>query len=290
MNYQSVLVLHTPQDSIESFETAVLTANKWNAQVDICVLSMPNSTKRVATLQGVDVTGGVGARADMANTEDRLERIRGFANKQKIAVNLTSHYTIEEDIEELLTKTSLYADLVMINHGSGLHTGFQRKCLDATLFDANKPVLLTAQQPLDAAKVPAQSKKFEHIMIAWHEDIHSIQAIRAAFPLLEVAKKIDLVLIENGSKASVDEASASHKVKDIEAYLARHGLTASLTVAATDGRFVSHALLDTIEQLNPELVVMGAFGHSRIAEKLFHGVTYDVLEKLVHTDLFLSHA
>jgi len=58
---------------------------------------------------------------------------------------------------------------------------------------------------------------------------------------------------------------------------------------STDGRFVSHALLDTINTLNPDLVVMGAFGHTPITEKLFHGVTYDVLKSLAHTNLILAH-
>jgi len=292
MKYQSVLVIHTLQDSIESLKTAVLRANKWNAKVDICVLSMPESAARVATLQGVNVTGGQGARADLISAEDRLEKIRRFTNEHKIAVKLTNHYTIEENIEELLTKSSLYADLVMISHSSSLHAGARRKFLDAVLFDANKPVLLTAVQPMRTIKESELSKGFEHVVIAWHEDIHSIQAIRAAFPLLELAEKIDLVLIENESEGDgdEDEPNAGRKVSDIEAYMARHGLTARLTIARTDGRFVSHALLDTIGQFNPDLVVMGAFGHSRIAEKLFHGVTYDVLENLVDTDLFLSHA
>lgn len=300
MKYQSVLVLHTPQDSIESLESAVLWANKWNAQIDICVLSLPVSTKRIATVKGVDGIREKGARADLASTEDRLERIRRFTNEHKIAVSLTNHYTIEDNIQELLTKSSLYADLVMISHGSSLQSGFHRKCLDAALFEANKPVLLAANQSLNvtkenitkekATKELEQPKAFEHVVIAWHEDIHSIQAIRAAFPLLEMAKKIDLVQIENEISTTADKRDNSHKVSDIEAYLARHGLTASLAIVGTDGRFVSHALLDTIGQLNPDLVVMGAFGHSRIAEKLFHGVTYDVLANLNHTDLFLSHA
>ena len=263
------------------------------------------SAKRIATVKGVDGIREEGARADLASTEDRLERIRRFTNKHKIAVSLTNHYTIEDNIQELLAKASLYADLVMISHGSSLQSGFHRKCLDAALFEANKPVLLTANQSLNvtkenvtkenvtkknAAKELEQPKAFEHVVIAWHEDIHSIQAIRAAFPLLEMAEKIDLVQIENEIDTTADQQDNSHKVSDIEAYLARHGLTANLAIVGTDGRYVSHALLDTIGQLNPDLVVMGAFGHSRIAEKLFHGVTYDVLGNLIHTDLFLSHA
>jgi len=105
-----------------------------------------------------------------------------------------------------------------------------------------------------------------------------------------MAKKIDLVLISDEDKGNADETGTGRRVSDIETYMARHGLAASLTIARTDGRFVSHALLDTIGQFNPDLVVMGAFGHSRIAEQLFHGVTYDVLENLVDIDLFLSHA
>jgi len=290
MNYRSVLVLHALEDSFESLKSAMLLSNKWNAHIDVCVFSTPASAKKLATVNTGDRSTAREAAADIALTEARLDQIRQFTDKHKIAVHLTNHYTVEENLEELLAKSALYSDLVIMSHGCSLLSGIHRQCLDAALLKANKPVLLTACEPSAKAGDVNQPKGMDHIVIAWHEDSHAVQAIQEAFPLLEAAKKIDLVLIENGSMKHLDLHESRVQLSAIESYLARHSLSVKPTVVPTDGRFVSHALLDTISTLNPDLVIMGAFGHSQLAEKWFHGVTYDVLDNLVHTDLFLSHS
>jgi len=291
MNYRSVLVLHTIQDSLESLKAALMLANKWNAHIDICVVSIPVAMQRTATLQGVDLDGGAGAKADIAHTNERLVEIRKFTDKHQIAVNLVNHFTIEQNIEELIAKSTLFVDLVIMSHGSSLLSGISKKCLDAALFNSNMPVLLTSSYTVPAKKKDDQSNNLNNVVIAWHEDTHAMQAIRAAFPLLAAAKKIDVVLVVNGSIKHISQNNdADSLTSAIETYLKRHSLNVNLNVVPTDGRFISHALLDTISNLVPDLVVMGAFGHSPIAEKMFHGVTHDVLESLDYTNLFLSHA
>jgi len=290
MNYRSVLVLHALEDSFESVKSAILLANKWNAHIDVCVLSTPASATKLATLRSGEDYPAAEASADIVQSEERLAQIRQFTDNHQIAVHLTNHYTIEENIKALMTKSALYSDLVVMSHGCNLLSGIHRQCLDTALLEANKPVLLTARETSPAANGDKAVAGVDHIVIAWHEDSHAIQAIQVALPLLVAARKIDLVLIENDSVKHLDPCESTTKLSAIEAYLARHSLKVQPTIVPTDGRFVSHALLDTIGALKPDLVIMGAFGHSQLAEKWFHGVTYDVLDNLVETDLLLAHS
>jgi|GEM_PF-324430 len=295
MNYQSVLVLHVIQDSMESLKSALLLANSWGAHIDICALSTPAATKNMARIDGPG--DGAGAREDLAATDARLLEIRQFTDEHQIAVGLANHYTIEEDINEILNKSALYADLVVMSHGTSVLSGVHKKCLDAVLLQAKKPLLLTVNRALLGTDKSEKATELEHIAIAWHEDVNSLKAIRSALPFLKLAKKIDLVLIENQGTGADEErrggagagVGVGVGVSAIETYLARHSINVNVTVAPTQGSFVSHALLDMISQLNPDLVVMGAFGQPAFVEKYFHGVTYDVLASLVHTDLLLSH-
>jgi nucleotide-binding universal stress UspA family protein len=126
------------------------------------------------------------------------------------------------------------------------------------------------------------SGKTEHVVCAWNGTRESARAVADALPLLRRAKKVSVL--------SIDPAGAQKRVPgaDIALHLARHGVTAEATTTYADGIGVGDALLSRIADLGADMLVMGAYGHSRAREAVFGGATRDVLERMT-VPVLMSH-
>jgi len=287
MSYPSVLILHTTDEPFDSIEAALNLSRTWKAHIEVIVLSEPIAASRIATVGIGNVSRDVGTLSDFAVTEQRLEDIRQYTKAKSIAVSLAHHYTNEDEIQKLLSKPALYADMVIMSHWNTLTGGLHKHCLDMMLMQFKKPVFITTR------RFNKTSITMDKVAIAWLENTHSMRAVQAALPLLKLANESHLIHICDNQENEKKRANVNNGNADLSAitmYLKNHSVTINITKAPTGGRFESHALIDTIRATNPDLLIMGAFGHSHIREKLFHGNTYDILENIADTNLLLTHA
>lgn len=114
------------------------------------------------------------------------------------------------------------------------------------------------------------------------------EAARAAFdsvPLLKETKKVEIVWVDPEIKRS---SSGSLPGDELAIALARHGINAELRPVSTGGAEAGEALLTAVADSGAELLVMGAYGHSRIAELILGGATKSVLKDMKCPVLF-SH-
>ncbi len=63
----------------------------------------------------------------------------------------------------------------------------------------------------------------------------------------------------------------------MESHLLRHGVTAEVSKAESDSRRVADLILDEARAVSADLIIMGGYGHTRIRERVFGGVTVDML-------------
>jgi nucleotide-binding universal stress UspA family protein len=126
----------------------------------------------------------------------------------------------------------------------------------------------------------------ENVMVAWNSSRESTRAVHDALPLLQRAKKITIVTL-NGLKG--EPHGSRIPGADIALVLARHGVKAE--VAELDGIDdvpVGEMLLSRVSQLCADLVVMGAYGHSRWQELVMGGATRSMLEFMT-VPVLMSH-
>lgn len=122
------------------------------------------------------------------------------------------------------------------------------------------------------------------ILVCWDGGREAARALQLALPLLQDAEQVSIAVFE--------VASAAHTVADALAadprpWLARHGVKAELSVHAVDHKRrlnrrheVGERLLALAEASSADLLVMGAYGHSRFRETILGGVTKTVLEAM----------
>lgn len=112
------------------------------------------------------------------------------------------------------------------------------------------------------------------VLIGWADTREVARAIRESLPLLRVASVVELVHVQEPVRNRMGGAEA---MADIAAHLARHGIKVQVRVVAerTD---ISSALLDEAHRISADLIVVGAYGHSRLREWIVGGATRDLLE------------
>ena len=123
-----------------------------------------------------------------------------------------------------------------------------------------------------------------NVAVAWNATRESARAVHDAMPLLRRAQTVHLLCLERES----DLRHLSRlQLNDARDWLVRHGIDPHLHQEPVRGD-VGEALLSRADDLGVDLVVMGGYGHSRMAEFLLGGVTRRLLTQMT-VPVLLSH-
>ena len=118
-------------------------------------------------------------------------------------------------------------------------------------------------------------------LVAWNGSPESCQAIRAAVPMLRLASRVVLVTVDEDGAYDLPPTEAG-------GYLSRHGVAAELVQLQRGSGSIAEVMLAEAAARKAAYVVMGAYGHSRLRERLLGGVTREMLEK-ARLPLLLVH-
>lgn len=115
------------------------------------------------------------------------------------------------------------------------------------------------------------------ITLAWNG---SPQAARAAFEALPILRTAEVVHIVWVDPALDDGEDHSRAADDIAATLTRAGVNCEAVVTSSEGRLVKDEILSLARDYGSDLIVMGGYGHSRLAEMFFGGVTRAMMTEM----------
>lgn len=141
--------------------------------------------------------------------------------------------------------------------------------------------------PVPVLVVPEGAKSFDigaPMLIAWNGSSEGAHALRAAVPLLACSCKVTLAsVIEESEKARFDLPSTEGAK-----YLSRHGIECEIVELPRGEASIADTLFTAAQIRDCSLMVMGAYGHSRLAELLLGGVTRRMLSE-PQMPVFLAH-
>ena len=140
------------------------------------------------------------------------------------------------------------------------------------LMNAGHPVLLTPY-------VGSFPEFGQRVLVAWDGGVEAARAVSGALPLLKAAQSVDVILLNAASVFAPQEPSAPHYGADLLQYLGRHGVHAEISRQRTKTD-IGSTLLSLAADMSSDLIVMGAYGHSRFRESLLGGATRTVLEAM----------
>jgi nucleotide-binding universal stress UspA family protein len=134
------------------------------------------------------------------------------------------------------------------------------------VFAAGRPVILLP------TAIPATIAT--RILIGWNASREATRAISDAMPLLARADSVELLVIDPDPRL---ERHGPAPGQDMARYLARHEVKVEVRVTESTGHSTASILLSRAKEFRSDLVVMGAYGHSRLTEFVFGGVTRTAL-------------
>ncbi len=269
MSYKSILtVLNAEADVAPMLASATALAARHDAHLEICTI-------------GVDTTQSAGfyAGAPAMLYQDALEAAQSHAEKLAQAARdrmrlADIRWSVESGVMTLggiaphIGQKARYADLVVLPLPYAEGRGPQDEITtEAALFDGNAPVLVL---PRPGAELP----EFDRIVLAWNESDEALRAARAALPLLQTASLVNVVVIDPPS--SGPERSDPGGL--LTQMLARHGAHAEVSVLARTLPRVSDVLQRHATDRDADLLVVGAYSHSRLRQAILGGTTRDLLE------------
>ncbi len=130
--------------------------------------------------------------------------------------------------------------------------------------------------PVPVLVVPADARSFDvgaPMLVAWNGSVESAHALRAALPLLACSCKVTLAsVVEADAREGYDLPSTQGAH-----YLSRHGIECEMVEIPRGEATVPDALFLAARMRECSLIVMGAYGHARLTELLFGGVTRQML-------------
>jgi nucleotide-binding universal stress UspA family protein len=143
--------------------------------------------------------------------------------------------------------------------------------------ESGRPVLVVPNE----ATVPELPRR---ILVGWKPCREAARAVFDALPLLKAAEEVEVLTFDSGQPALEGQLPDT----EIAAALARHGVDVVLASRQASDAAVGQELLRRASEMRADLLILGAYGHSRLRELAFGGVTRHVLREMTLPVLF-SH-
>ena len=174
------------------------------------------------------------------------------------------------DLGRAVALRSRFSDLVVLPRPYGEGRGVEAEVMvEAAMFEGGVPVLVVPEET-DPMGQP------ETILLAWNESDEALAAARHALPFLKGAQNVRLVVIDPDPH-SPERSDPGGMLAQM---LSRHGARCEIDVLGRSLPRISDILARHVMDTNADMLVMGAYGHSRLREALIGGATRDMLEAI----------
>ncbi len=280
MSFMNLLVFADDGEaSAPRLDTAIAMAERYGAKLAACVLA-----EQPAYYYGVGTE--VAADVYLEDVERTKAIARGVADAARERLAKSGHdggarwaTGTAVAISETAACNARYADLSLIGQpdDSAQETVLTR-VFEGVLLDSGRPAVMVP-------KGWSGGSFGGRVMIAWTPCKEAARAVADAMPFIEAAESVHIAMVdpETGEDTHGEEPGA-----DLAAALAHHRAQVTVDALPSAGHSVAGRLLTHAAECGADLIVMGGYGHWRLRESLFGGVTRDMIRKS-EVPLLLAH-
>jgi nucleotide-binding universal stress UspA family protein len=262
MTFSNIMVhLDLEHDNDACLQIALDLADKFNAKL----IGIAAATGQSSHYQDETITQ-IPLRELYADITKRLAQVEDRFRSVSSPRTIEWRSAIAPPVE-YVSREARAADLLVI--------GAQRNGLVSDLAGSLDPGALVMQvgRPILVVPPEVRSLKLKLAMICWKDTREARRAVSDALPLLRKTQEVAVV------ELVPDESSrdAAHgRVDDVIAWLKRHGVAAFARVFHCPER---DNPMEKLFQYGADLIVAGAYGHTRLREWVFGGFTHDLLHR-----------
>jgi len=147
------------------------------------------------------------------------------------------------------------------------HDDLSEKIVERLIFESGRPILMCPEEFVAELAV-----SFDDVMIAWDHTAPAARAVADALPMLQAAANVRIVTATDNKTAAELESGAA-----LVSHLAEHGIKAIFETVKIDGSSVGKVFERYVDANRIDLLVMGAYRHSRLNEIVWGGATKTVI-------------
>ncbi len=279
MAYKSILTIWDGRDeSRAALDQAIRMVKVENGHLNVLCLGIDRIQPGLYYAGATPMV--MGESIEMARQEAQEFEASATAILENSGVNWSCQAMVAQlnGLSHVVGMTARFNDLVVMARPYGGGSGEEAAMvLEAAMFQGHAPVLVC---PPDAAdQVPGK-----RVVIAWNQSAEAMAAIRAALPMIRDADAVDVAIIDPPQHGE-EQADPGFELSQM---LARHGASVSVSVLARTVPRIAEVLQRHASDFNADLIVMGAYGHSRFRESIMGGATRDMLED-VSLPVLMAH-
>ena len=217
----------------------------------------------------------------MRTLNESTEGVQALFRRRGEGPGFTTEWRAREgDAGEVATLHARYADLAIVGQvdPSSADLGSTGDLPEHVVLGAGRPVLVVPY----VGSFPTVGTR---VLVAWNAGREATRAVNDALPLLQGADRVTVLAVNpRGGLGGHGEVPGA----DIALHLARHGVRAEASALKSDDVEIGAMLLSQAADLDADLIVMGAYGHSRLREVVLGGATREIFRSMT-VPVFLSH-
>ncbi len=230
-----------------AIEEDVLVRPKVTISSDLENAAKAAAIRSVSDARGLLKAFGAAANRFGVRNEQRLDRLDSA------------------DIPGKFVESARLADLSMVPLKPD--GGQSEQIAERLIFESGRPILMCPEE-----RTPELAVAFDRVMIAWDHTAPAARAVADALPLLQDAVEVRVVTATDaGTPAELESGAA------LVSHLAEHGIRATFEAIAIDGSSVGKVFEAYVKAKGVDLLVMGAYRHSRLNEIVWGGATRTVI-------------
>ncbi len=272
------------------FDTALALARLLSSHLEFYHVKMGIGEAAIYAPHAISAVGA-GLRNAQGTLRAKLDarslaasrRVQEFCQQHDIAVadgpsadNTVSASWREESGSslQLIMRRARYCDLVVMGRQT-TPNGLPPELIELLLLGCGHPIVIA---PSSSPKTLTGS-----VVVCWKEGAEAARAVSAAMPILRRAARVVVLSSLEGGDSSITGADR------LAQHLKWHGIQAETRDLDATRATTPKALLLAVQECGADLVVMGAYGHSRMREVIFGGCTQSFIQDADGAALFLAH-
>ncbi|MBX3569372.1 MAG: universal stress protein [Rhizobiaceae bacterium] len=268
MAYRTILTVTRPGVDNGDLRRAADLCETAKAHLSVLVLAAATAPP-VGEYAALVSEGWLAERqADAEALQGRYAEVAAFLASRQASSDARSAYPEMAWADEVVGRHARYADLTLAGPQLAADRALFDKVVGGALFMSGRPLLLS---PADVTPTLAPRR----VLVGWDGGIEAVRATGAALDMLVGADEVHIALVDPipGPGGHGDEPGA-----DIATWLARHGARVAIDLLPGAGRTVAETLARHARDVGADLLVLGAYGHSRLRERIFGGTTRSIVE------------
>lgn len=267
MALKTMLAFHSAEAPLDQAKTVIGMADELGVHLNLVVFGImaPVPTATYPGLPVVLLAEDFKETADAA--EQRARTLETHVAETEVSASIMVECVDRGMIGNTMSRHALCADATVFPHGSVPVHDLATQAFNGVLFDADRPVLCLGAQSNSLGGL-------KKALVAWNGEPESAAAIHASLLLLDHVSDVHMVSVQ-----PTDQETANPVDEEMQRFLERHGKTVTMDRLQAQPDAVADTLLNSAKQKGADIIVMGAYGRSRLREWLLGGTTRQLLSR-----------